>query len=152
MSENLADRQSEEIDAADSIARKILLVDDEPSYRDALGHILTQEKYEVRTASGAKVAIDIAQQFAPDILIVDWMLRDDMDGVEVAESLRAVNPEIRTVFMTGYRTSRLETQMRQVPDSHLLSKPFSLAEFLEVVGAVSCRPAISGEPRGDRPR
>ena len=114
-------------------ARKVLLVDDEPSYRDSLGHILLHERYDVRTASNAKSAMDVTREFLPDILIVDWMLRDEMDGVEVAQSMRSKNPALKTIFITGYRTSRLENQMREVPFAQFLSKPFSLDDFLEAV-------------------
>jgi len=116
-----------------SAGPKVLLVDDEPSYRDSLGHILSNENYDVRTASSAKAALDVTQEFVPDILIVDWMLRDEMDGVEVAQNMRSMNPALKTIFITGYRTSRLENQMREVPFAQFLSKPFSLDDFLEAV-------------------
>lgn len=133
MSESLSEQEGKEISLTSFLGRKVLLVDDEPSYRDSLGHILTQERYSVRTASCGKSAMDVTQEFLPDILIVDWMLRDAIDGVQVAEGLRSLNPDLRTIFITGYRTSRLETQMREVPFAQFLRKPFSLDDFLEAV-------------------
>ncbi len=115
------------------VGRKVLLVDDEPSYRDSLGHILSHENCQVRTASSAKAAMDVTREFVPDILIVDWMLRDEMDGVQVAQNVRSLNPNLKTIFITGYRTSRLEDQMREVPFAQFLSKPFSLDDFLEAI-------------------
>jgi len=121
------------------VGRRVLLVDDEPSYRDSLGHILSHECYDVRTASNAKAAMDATHEFVPDILIVDWMLRDEMDGVQVAQNLRLINPDLKTIFITGYRTSRLENQMREVPFAQFLSKPFSLDDFLEAVRLAAVR-------------
>ena len=152
MSESVSDHLKRKISPVcsppTSVGRKVLLVDDEPSYRDSLGHILSHERYEVRTASSAKAAIDVTHQFVPDILIVDWMLRDEMDGVEVAQTLRAVNPGLKTIFITGYRTSRLENQMREVPFAQFLSKPFSLDDFLEAVrlAAVRIDPSADSQP------
>lgn len=137
MSESLSGYQDREVSSVhshpSSAGCKILLVDDEPAYRDSLGHILSHENYSVRTASSAKAALEVTGEFVPDILIVDWMLRDEMDGVEVAQSLRSLNPGLRTIFITGYRTSRLEGQMREVPFAQSLSKPFSLDDLLESV-------------------
>ena len=137
MSESLSDqgqRRASPVESSTKLAgRKILLVDDEPAYRDSLGHILSHESYDVRTAACAKSAIDVAQDFVPDILIVDWMLRDEMDGMQVAQNLRSVNPRLKTIFITGYRTLRLENQMREVPFAQFLSKPFSLDDFLEAI-------------------
>jgi DNA-binding response OmpR family regulator len=116
-----------------SMGCKVLLVDDEPAYRDSLEHILSHENYSVRTASSATAAMEVTGEFVPDILIVDWMLRDEMDGVEVAQNLRSLNPGLRTIFITGYRTSRLEERMREVPFAQFLSKPFSLDAFMESV-------------------
>ena len=131
MSESLS--RQEGASSAELLGRRVLLVDDEPSYRDSLGHILNQERYDVRTASSGKLAIDVAREFCPDILIVDWMLRDEMDGVQVAEHMRSMNPGLKTIFITGYRTSRLESQVREVPFAQFLSKPFALDDFLEAV-------------------
>ena len=137
MSESLSEWEQQKASpipsSAKHVGRKILLVDDEPSYRDSLGHILSHESYDVRTADGAKAAVEVAHDFVPDILIVDWMLRDAMDGVQVAQSLRALNPRLKTIFITGYRTSRLENQMREVPFAQFLNKPFSLDDFLEAI-------------------
>lgn len=137
MSESLSDQEQRKASSTGSptnyVGRRVLLVDDEPSYRDSLGHILSHERYDVRTASSGKAALDLADEFIPDILIVDWMLRDAMDGMEVAQSMRSTNPGLKTIFITGYRTSRLESEMRAVPFAQFLSKPFSLDDFLEAV-------------------
>lgn len=141
-------KASEVQPAPDSVGRRILLVDDEPSYRDSLGHILSYEGYEIRTADGAGTAFEIADDFVPDILIVDWMLRDEMDGLQVAQNLRARSPSLKTIFITGYRISRLETEMREVPFAQFLSKPFSLDDFLEAVrvAASQIESSVDGQP------
>ncbi len=145
MSESLSEQDGKKVSPATILGRKVLLVDDEPAYRDSLGHILSQEGYEVRTASSGKSAMGLMPEFLPDILIVDWMLRDEMDGVQVAHGLRATNPELKTIFITGYRTSRLESQMREVPFAQSLNKPFSLDVFLEAVRTAATG-AVSPDP------
>lgn len=137
MSEDRAEGERERAPShsgtAKGMGRRVLLVDDEPSYRDSLSHILSHERYHVRTASCAKSALEVAGEFTPDILIVDWLLRDEMDGVEVAQNLRSANPAMQTIFITGYRTSRLDSQMREVPSARFLSKPFRIDDFMEAI-------------------
>jgi two-component system OmpR family response regulator len=111
---------------------QILLVDDERAYRETLGQILVQEHYLVCTAATGTSAINIAREFAPDVLVVDWMLRD-VDGVQVAQQVRSENPRLKTIFITSYGDARLKQQIRTVPSAQILCKPFSLDEFLEAI-------------------
>ena len=110
--------------------RKVLIVDDEPSYRDSLALILSHEQYEVRTASDSRTAFDTLEDFMPDVLIVDWMLRDKMNGIEVAESLLVANPELQTIVITGYPTTALAAEVARVPAAQMLIKPFGFDRLL----------------------
>jgi DNA-binding response OmpR family regulator len=53
---------------------KVLIVDDEPSYREYLERYLSRSGYEVRSASGAAEAVAIARELRPDVVLADWML------------------------------------------------------------------------------
>ena len=112
---------------------KILLVDDEPSYRDSLRPILSQEGYEVQAAADSRAALAFLPEFVPDVLLIDWMLRDTMDGLELAEAVRAVHPSVRTIFITGYPTSTLQARISSLPQCCYLVKPFLLADLLAAV-------------------
>ena len=110
--------------------RKVLIVDDEPSYRDSLALILSHEKYEVRTAIDSRTARDTLDDFMPDVLIVDWMLRDKMNGIEVAELLLEVNPKMQTIVITGYPTTELAAQVEKLHAAQMLIKPFGFDRLL----------------------
>ena len=71
-----------------SDAKRILIVDDEPTYREYLERFLIRDGLEVRTAETGAEAIELAREFTPDLLLADWMLRCDMHGIEVAEAIR----------------------------------------------------------------
>jgi DNA-binding NtrC family response regulator len=110
--------------------RKVLIVDDEPSYRDSLALILSHEQYEVRTAVDGRTAFAMLDDFMPDVLLVDWMLRDKMNGIEVAESLVAINPKLQTIVITGYPTAALAAQVAEIPAAQMLIKPFGFDRLL----------------------
>ena len=115
---------------------KIFIVDDEPSYRDSLDLILSYEDYEVRTAADGVTALEVAGSFAPDVLIVDWMLRGNMNGFEVAKTLLESNPDLRTIVITGYATPWLIAQVEGIKGAEVLAKPFGVDELLASVESV----------------
>ena len=112
---------------------KIFVVDDEPSYRDSLELILTYENYEVRTAADGVAALEVAGGFVPDVLIVDWMLRGNINGFEVAKALLESNREMRTIVITGYATPWLVDQVESIEGAEVLAKPFGVDEILAAV-------------------
>ena len=112
---------------------KIFIVDDEPSYRDSLDLILSYEDYEVRTAADGITALDVASGFLPDVLIVDWMLRGNMNGLDVAKTLQESNPDLRIIVITGYATPRLVAQVEDIEGAEVLAKPFGVDELLAAV-------------------
>lgn len=112
---------------------KILIVDDEPSCRDATRVLLSGEGFEVETAADGREALEAAKRFLPDVLLVDWMLRDKMDGLEVARAVRATIPGMRTIVITGYLSPDLEERIEQVPFTRHLTKPVPSGELIAAV-------------------
>src|SRR6476619_1822949 len=65
----------------------ILVVDDEPSLRDALSYTLRKEGYRVELASTGVEAIHAARREQPDVVVLDVML-PGIDGLQVCRTLR----------------------------------------------------------------
>jgi len=107
----------------------ILIIDDEPGYRDPLRTMLSLEGYQVRAAAGGTEAIELAADFQPDLVIVDWMLRDQRDGIDVVLALRVSNPQLKTIVITGYPTASLEARVHDILSCQFLAKPFTLNEL-----------------------
>ncbi len=84
---------------------KILLVDDEPDILEIVGYNLSQEGYQIITASNGKEAIQKAQKETPDLIIMDVMM-PEMDGMEACESIRKI-PELNNTIIT-FLTARNE--------------------------------------------
>jgi len=114
---------------------KVLIVDDEEFYSRSLSWLLNDEGYDVRTAATGAAAIDEARQFGPDILVVDWILRGGIDGVEVARRLRAARPDIKTIFVTGYAGSELREHIGADLPATILEKPFGPEDLLSALRA-----------------
>ncbi len=84
---------------------KILLVDDEPDILEIVGYNLSQEGYQIITASNGKEAIEKAKFETPDLIIMDVMM-PEMDGIEACETIRKI-PELGNVIIT-FLTARNE--------------------------------------------
>jgi two-component system, OmpR family, alkaline phosphatase synthesis response regulator PhoP len=84
---------------------KILLVDDEPDILEIVGYNLSQEGYQVLTASNGKEAIQVARKELPQLIIMDVMM-PEMDGMEACEHIRKI-PELNEVIIT-FLTARSE--------------------------------------------
>ncbi|WP_296143187.1 response regulator transcription factor [uncultured Flavobacterium sp.] len=84
---------------------KILLVDDEQDILEIVGYNLTQEGYQISTASNGKEAIQKAKKELPHLIIMDVMM-PEMDGMEACENIRKL-PELSNVIIT-FLTARSE--------------------------------------------
>lgn len=84
---------------------KILLVDDEPDILEIVGYNLSQEGYQIITATNGKEAIQKAKRELPHLIIMDVMM-PEMDGMEACENIRKL-PELNNVII-AFLTARSE--------------------------------------------
>ena len=84
---------------------KILLVDDEQDILEIVGYNLSQEGYQIVTATNGKEAISKAKKELPQLIIMDVMM-PEMDGMEACEAIRKM-PELSNVLIT-FLTARSE--------------------------------------------
>ena len=84
---------------------KILLVDDEQDILEIVGYNLSQEGYQIVTASNGKEAIAKAKKEHPQLIIMDVMM-SEMDGMEACENIRKI-PELQDTIIT-FLTARSE--------------------------------------------
>ena len=84
---------------------KILLVDDEPDILEIVGYNLSQEGYQVITASNGREAVVKAKKDVPHLIIMDVMM-PEMDGIEACENIRKL-PELENTIIT-FLTARSE--------------------------------------------
>lgn len=82
-------------------ARRVLVVDDHPSFRRSASALLTAEGYEVvAEAEDGASAVALASEAGPDLVLLDIQL-PDMDGFAVAERLLANDPELEIVLVSS---------------------------------------------------
>jgi DNA-binding response OmpR family regulator len=103
---------------------KILVVDDEPDYLDSIALLLKLDGHEVASAEDGADAIEGAGRFGPDVALIDWMLKGDLDGLGVVRALRRINNKAGMIVMTGYSIRDLDHEVKDISDLYVLQKPF----------------------------
>jgi two-component system OmpR family response regulator len=116
----------------------ILVVDDEPSIRDAVATALRYEGFDVTEAATGRLALLQVTERSPDVIILDVML-PDIDGIQVCRQLRAAGQDCHILFLTARtHVANRVTGLRAGGDDYI-TKPFSLAEIVARAGAAMRR-------------
>jgi DNA-binding response OmpR family regulator len=68
--------------------KEILLVDDDPDFRDSIRIILESQGYAVRTASNGDEALEALAAGRPDLMVLDIMMATDTEGFDLAFTLK----------------------------------------------------------------
>jgi len=114
--------------------KNILLIDDDLMVRQALGHALTAENYQVVPAANRHEALHEIGQQRIDILLLDLNPRTE-NGWETLQRLTALQPHLPVVAMTA-RPEHEPNSRAQAVDA-LLEKPLSLSVLLQVLNQLA---------------
>jgi CheY-like chemotaxis protein len=112
---------------------RILIVDDDRFGCDSLSVLLSLEGFDIKVAFDGPTAIEIAKEFLPEVLIADFMLKSELDGIQVAEILKQCDPKIQTIVITGRASAELLARIEDDPSMRLVEKPTRPEEIIETV-------------------
>jgi DNA-binding response OmpR family regulator len=118
---------------------RVFIADDEHQYRSHIGKALKRRGHEVESAETGREAIAKALLFRPDVLVADWMFRDQLHGVHVATALRSVFPRVKTVLISGFASDDLSADASRAGIDCFLEKPFELDQITDAVERGSVR-------------
>jgi len=110
----------------------VLIIDDEKVQAGILWEILSHEGFDVTTLTDPQQALSLVQKQSFDLVITDLKM-PKVDGLELLERLRKIQPDVTVVIMTAYGT--IETAVRAMRKGAFdyVTKPFSKEEFLITV-------------------
>ena len=119
---------------AQTVPARVLIVDDEPSITDAVATALRYEGFETSEVATGLEAVRAAEEFGPDLVILDIML-PDLDGLSVARKLRALPERVPVIFLSARDATQDKIAGLSLADDYV-AKPFSLGELVARVHAV----------------
>ncbi len=108
---------------------KLLIVDDEVEICDFLKSFFEERNFDVKTASSGQAALDTADQFRPNVMLLDIKM-PGMDGIQVLGQIKKKYPKTKVIMVTALETrDKIEECLRLGADNYI-TKPLSL-EYLE---------------------
>lgn len=118
--------------------KRILLVDDNDSFRRSLAQTLQRADYEVLPAADGEVALSIFRQQPVDLVITD-LIMPEKEGLETIMELRRLQPNIKVIAISGGGRNDPGDYLpiaEQLGAAKTLAKPFTAEEILAAVAQV----------------
>lgn len=113
--------------------KSIMIVEDERIISKMLRKIVEDEGYNlIDCVSSGRDAILYAIEKKPDLVIMDILLEDDIDGIQAARSISAKH-DCRIIFLTGNSDSRTIDSAWDVKPYRILTKPIQRYQLVEVI-------------------
>ncbi|HNQ44453.1 MAG TPA: response regulator [Candidatus Cloacimonadota bacterium] len=117
---------------------KILVIEDDNSFRNVLVQMLSRAGYAVKQAGDGNQAVEVCRAFEPDLVLTD-IIMPDKEGLETIQELLGIFPNMKIIAMSGGG--------KFGPDSYLplaqklgakasLQKPFMRDELLSTIAEV----------------
>lgn len=126
----------------------MLLVEDDAALAELLVYTFQREDFSVRHTPDGEEALLLAQESAPDIVLLDWMV-ESLSGIEVCRRLRRApdTANVPIIMLTARGEEEDRVRGLDTGADDYVTKPFSPRELVARVGAVlrRVRPALAGE-------
>lgn len=122
-------------------AGAILVVDDEDLVLEVTREILQGRGFEVLAATSGRQALELFEDRRDISAVVLDMTMPEMDGEEVFERLRRIDPQVRVVLMSGYSRKKISKRIFDMGLGGFLHKPFRPQDLLDKLHAVLQTPA-----------
>jgi DNA-binding NtrC family response regulator len=110
--------------------KKILLVDDEPSFRKEIRKFLEAKGYAVVEAHSGEEALEVYREEKPNVVLLD-MVMPGMSGLVTLRELKALDPEASVIMVTVVREEELANQAITEGAFDYITKPVN-REYLEM--------------------
>ena len=107
---------------------KILVIDDDESFRRILEYNLAQEGYAVLAAGSGEQGLELLRKEGADLVVTDVRM-PGMDGLHVLEGARQIDPKIQVIIITAFGTIEMAVEAMKAGAFHYISKPFNRDEL-----------------------
>jgi DNA-binding NtrC family response regulator len=120
---------------------KVLLVDDEKEFIETLSERMRNRDMEVSTATSAAEALQLAREHSYDAIVLDLMM-PEMDGLEALKALKARNPELQVILLTGQGTVAKGIEAMKLGAMDFLEKPADIETLTAKIKKAQARKMV----------
>lgn len=112
----------------------VLIVEDDPAVLEVAVEMLAESGYQIYTAEDGAHAMELLRTDIPiDVLFTDIVMPQGVNGVQLAERVRKLRPDIRVLLTSGYPRDALEDQQGLRQDQEFLSKPYRATTLIDAI-------------------
>lgn len=124
----------EQMETNKGIEPKVLLVDDEEQFRNALARQLSVRGYKVLDVGRGDEAIKVVRHRNPEVVVLDQKM-PGMDGIQTLKELKKIRPEVQVIMLTGHGSTESARLTGKHDVFYYLEKPCGLDELIGVIEA-----------------
>ena len=131
---------------------QLLIIDDDLAIQQLLQRILAKSGYSVSVVSDGEAGIIQAQKQHPALIICDWLMPNNISGLEVCRTIKSL-PELSTTFfilLTSLSSIEDRVQGLDAGADDFLFKPFQASELLARVRAGLLLHNLSQDLKGQK--
>ena len=125
--------------------KRILIIDDDMDMCQLLSHFLKRKGFETDTAHTGNKGLTKFTENKFDVVLCDFRL-GDMDGRKVLEKVKAINPQVVVIIITGYSDVKMAVEVMRHGAFDYITKPLIPEEVINVINKGLNEPP-SGETR-----
>lgn len=122
----------------------LLLVDDDPIYRERLARAIRARGYEVRTAAGSEEALTLVEADSPEYAVLDLRMPGE-SGLELLCRIMASDPTTQVLMLTGYGSIATALEAVRLGAVNYLTKPVDVDDILAAFRPEGPSPEMNGE-------
>ncbi|BHH83572.1 response regulator [Desulforhopalus sp. 52FAK] len=111
---------------------RVLLVDDEKEFTDALSKRLEARNLTVKTVNRGEDAVNMVDEYSFDAIILDLAM-PGMDGLETLQQIKAKHPDAEIIMLTGHASVQNSVKAMKIGAEDLLEKPVDIADLLNKI-------------------
>ena len=128
---------------------KILLVDDEKDYIEALGERMKNRGMNVSTTTSAKDALKRVEEEPYDAIILDLQM-PGMDGIEALKAIKKKNPDMQVILLTGHATVEKGIEAMKLGAMDLIEKPANIEVIAKKIKKAQANKMILVEKKTEK--
>ena len=112
--------------------KKLLIVDDDPSFNEMLCNYLLRNNYEVESAHSGQSALELLKEHSFDLVLTDFRL-PKMNGLELIENIKKDQSQTPVILITNYADIRTAVQSIKLGAFEFVNKPVNPDELLKII-------------------
>lgn len=128
---------------------KVLIVDDETDFLNAISDRLKARDMNVSTAASAKDALKMIDKTSYDAVVLDLQM-PEMDGLEALKIMKQKNPELQVILLTGHATVEKGIAAMKLGAMDLIEKPAELSTIIDRIKHAKAEKIILVEKKNEQ--